>query len=257
MYQILIVDDEMEIRNGIANYFPWHELGFHIAATCSDGEEAIRILQDAHIDIVLTDIIMRNMSGLELAEYIHTHMGHVLVYVLSGFPEFAYAQQAMKLGVRQFIVKPTKYQELYSVFSALKKELDAARVPAGDGGGVSPGAGADDDHYAELVAQTKRFMRENLDTATLERAAQHVHMNPSYLSNIFRITTGVCFSDYLQTLRMSKAVELLRDAKRSVLEISQSVGYTSSNNFARAFKNKYGATPSEYRYRLRDENAGK
>lgn len=247
MYQILIADDEVEIRNGIARYFPWNELGFNIAALCSDGEEALERINAMHIDIVLTDIVMQKMGGLELAQYIHQNKLPILVYVLSGFPEFSYAQQAIKFGVKQFIVKPTKYQELYAVFSSLKSELDASRLPVESLKELDK----DRSYYAGLIRAIKQFLQENLDQATLERAAQHVHMNSAYLSSIFRLTTGICFSDYLQKLRMQKATEMLRNPTSTIVDISQAVGYTSSNNFTRAFKGVYGLTPSEYRFRLR------
>lgn len=245
MYQILIVDDEIELRNGLANYFPWNDLGFRICASCSDGHEACRILETQKIDVLLTDIVMPNMDGLALTAFIRERKLPVVVYFLSGYQEFEYAKRALELGVRQFIVKPTKYSELYKIFSALKEELDQA-----DGlreASIQHKPDTQQQYYIEIIDKVKAFVKDNLQDVTLEKAAATVHLSPAYLSHVFKFKTDITLSDYILNKRLSRAKELLKDSGIRITQISESLGYSNPNNFTRAFKSMYNLTPTEYR----------
>jgi len=244
MYKLIIVDDESEICNGLCNYFPWGELGFEIVAQLENGLQAWKFIQNNPIDVMLCDIKMPFMNGLELAKEIHTHNIKIKVLLLSGYREFDYAREALRYNVCDYITKPAKYDELIKVFSKIKKELDCALL--------KPDASSDEltngcNHNKKIIQTIRNYIQENFQTANLEEAAQLVHMNPFYLSKFFKDKTGENFSDYLINIRMKQAARLLTDISYKTYEISEQVGYSNPKNFTRTFKKFFGKTPKEFR----------
>ncbi len=124
MYQLVIVDDEYTIRTGMCNYIDWEAMGFSVAADFEDGKETIAYLEDHHTDVVLTDIEMAEVSGLELARYIKERQLPCKVIILSGYREFEYARKAIEYGVEHYILKPIRMDELQGVFADVKGKLD-------------------------------------------------------------------------------------------------------------------------------------
>ncbi|TLS49003.1 response regulator [Paenibacillus antri] len=127
-YRILIVDDDEEVRNGLAEIVDWKSCGFQVAAVLKDGEEAIRYLQDARVDVVLSDIRMTFVSGLHLAKHIYEHRIPAKVVLISGYQEFELAKEALRYNVQDYLLKPTDLDEVYKVFRGLKEQLDQERL---------------------------------------------------------------------------------------------------------------------------------
>ena len=244
MYKLIVVDDESEIREGLCNFFPWDHLGFEIKAQFGDGRQALEYLLSHPIDVMLCDIKMPFMTGLELANELHLRKSTVKIVLLSGYQEFDYAREALRYGVREYIVKPTKYDELIKVFSKIKEELDLDQAKQ-ESYAAEPIAGSN--YNEKVIATIKLYIQQNYQTANLEEAAQLVHMNPFYLSKFFKDKTGKNFSDFLLAVRMKKAAELLSDISYKTYEISEQVGYSNPKNFTRTFKKFFGKTPKEFR----------
>lgn len=245
MYKLLIVDDEYEIRTGLANYFPWNQIGFEVVGLAEDGAAAYDFIKTRPVDVLLCDIRMPVISGIDLAKELHQNHVPIKIILLSGYREFEYAQKAMEYGVRNYIVKPTKYAEVVQVFSELKEELDASS--AGNEKKWNESAPLTARSQSQIVDCIRDYVRKNYATATLEDSARLVYMNPFYLSKYFKQKTGENFSDYLTRVKMQKAAELLKGFEYKTYEVSTMTGYTNPKNFARAFKKFYGCTPREYR----------
>ncbi|WP_094550641.1 response regulator transcription factor [Petroclostridium xylanilyticum] len=253
MYKIMIVDDEYEIRNGLCNYFPWNEIGFEVAIQAENGKQALEYLQKYHIDIILCDIMMPTMTGIELAKKIYDEKWQVKIIFLSGYRDFEYAQQALSYGVKSYIVKPTKYDELFKTFSNLKTELDLEHSEKFNNENSKTDCvrnGETDislNFHDKIISTIKSHVKKHYKDVTLENIAELVHMNPYYLSKFFKQKTGQNFSDYVITVKMKKAAELLDDINYKTYEISDMVGYSSPKNFTRTFKKYFGMSPREYR----------
>ncbi|WP_248924700.1 response regulator [Paenibacillus hamazuiensis] len=116
MYRILLVDDEYETRNGLSHYFPWSEIGFHIAAQKENGKEALEYMEWHPVDVLLSDIRMPIMSGLELAKAVMLRKWPTKIILLTGHKDFEYARQAVNLGASRFITKPSSFEEIRDVF---------------------------------------------------------------------------------------------------------------------------------------------
>ncbi len=236
MHRLLLVDDEKETRLGLRNYFPWREIGFEIAGEAENGVDALAILESEHIDVILSDIRMPVMDGLDLAHEIFSKRLPVKIVFLSGHREFEYAQKALLYGVKNYIVKPTRYDELVDTFKKLNAELQATNVHKTENTG---------EH--KVVTTVRQYIQRNLATASLEEAAEQVFMTPQYLSKFIKDKTGHNYSELLLARRMEKAKELLEDLRYKIYQVSEMVGYTNSKNFTRAFHKYYGKPPRDWR----------
>ena len=127
MYKVFLVEDEIVIREGIKNKIDWTGNGYEFCGEASDGELAYPMIQKCKPDIVITDIKMPFMDGLELSTLLRKEMPWIEIIILSGFAEFEYAQKAISLGVAQFLSKPINSEELLSEVDKVAKKLDRRR----------------------------------------------------------------------------------------------------------------------------------
>lgn len=242
MYEMIVVDDEAELREGISNYFPWESLNIRVTGIFENGKTAFSYIKTHPVDIVLTDIRMPLMGGLELIERAKAVSPKTVYVILSGYREFEYAKKGLLLGVKDYILKPTKYSQIYEVFSRITAELDHAEA----------GRRREEkmpDAENSVISGVKKYVRTHYAHATLESAAEFVHLNPYYLSTVFRQQTGEKFSDYVLRVRMEAAVALIERGNESVKAVAEAVGYTNPNSFTRAFRQYYQCNPKEYRRR--------
>ncbi len=247
MYRLLVADDEYEIRNGLCKFFPWNEIGFEVVGQAENGKLALDFLKDHAVDVILCDIMMPVMTGLDLAKALNENKSKTRVIFFSGYKDFDYAQKALEYGVNSYILKSTNYNELIRVFSKVKRDLDednnAPSLPH-----VSTTLTQGEMNFNEkVIFMIKQYVNENYKDVTLEDLTKLVHMNPDYISRFFKQKTDQNFSDYLIEVRMKKAAELLEDIRYKTYEISDMVGYSNSFNFTRSFKSYFGMSPREYR----------
>ncbi len=247
MYRLLVADDEYEIRNGLCRFFPWNEIGFEVVGQAENGKLALDFLKDHSADVILCDIMMPVMTGLDLAKSLHDSKSKVKVIFFSGYKDFDYAQKALEYGVNSYILKSTNYNELIRVFTKVKSDLDDEHNTHSPIGTSNPQAQNEMNFNEKIIFIIKKYVNEHYKDVTLEDLTKQVHMNPDYISRFFKQKTDQNFSDYLIEVRMKKAAELLDDIRYKTYEISDMVGYSNSFNFTRMFKSYYGMSPREYR----------
>ncbi len=127
-YTILIVDDEEVIREGLKQVVSWETLGYHISGAVPSGEEALRFLERNPVDVVLADIRMPRISGIELARLVKLNYPDTRVIILSGYDNFSYAQNAIRYGVYHYLLKPCAEEEIIEVFTRLHGEIDRIKA---------------------------------------------------------------------------------------------------------------------------------
>ena len=132
MLKVFVVDDEIVIREGIRNCFPWEENGYQLVGEAPDGEIALSMLQDIKPDILITDIKMPFMDGLVLCRKITQTMPWVHVVILSGYDDFSYAKEAISLGVREYLLKPVSAYDLGQVLERISQSIDEERRQQAD-----------------------------------------------------------------------------------------------------------------------------
>ena len=124
MYKLILVDDEEDVREGLLDEIAWKEHGFDVVDKAENGREATELIERYHPDVVVTDIHMPFMNGLELAEWIRNHYPHTKIIILTGFDEFEYAQKAIKMQIDEYVLKPFSSKELVDVLLKVKDKLD-------------------------------------------------------------------------------------------------------------------------------------
>ena len=240
MYKIFIVDDEAEIRNGLCNFFPWSSIGFEVAGQADNGQKAYEMLQTQHVDVLLCDIVMPVLSGLDLAKRLYEEKKPIWIIFMSAYADFQYAKEALDYGVKSYFLKSMRYDELIQTLTKIKAELDKAKREISE----------DTDTFSyndKIIHHMKQFAKSDFAHVKMEIIAHELNLSADYLSKFFKKYTGSSFSDYVKKVRMNKAAELLRDIRYNVYEISKLVGYSNQFNFTRAFKSYYNKTPLEYR----------
>ncbi len=247
MYRLLVVDDEFEIRNGLCKFFPWNEIGFDVVGQAENGKAALDFIYSNSVDVILCDVAMPVMTGLDLARELNSSKCKYRIVFLSGYKDFEFAQKALEYGAKNYILKSTNYNELIRVFSKVKAELDEEGSHKKTNEKKANKSETEMNFNEKIISVIKSYVESNFREVTLEDLTNQVHMNPDYISKFFKQKTGQNFSDYLIEVRMKKAAELLDDIRYKTYEISDMVGYSNSFNFTRTFKNYYGMSPREYR----------
>ena len=239
MYSLIIVDDELKIREGIANLFPWKDNGFEVTGLFSNGASALEYVKNHRVDVVLTDIQMPVMNGLELSRHLAEEFPGMIHVFLTGYQDFQYMRTAIQNHAADYLLKPIKYEELYTCFETIRQTLDKRyhHIPAEN----------NSSYYGQIIARVCDYLKENYRCATLEEASSRVNLSPNYLSKIFKQKSGVGFAEYLNDVRMKKAAELLLDISYKHYEIADRIGYDNPKNFSRAFRQYYHMSPREFR----------
>jgi two-component system, response regulator YesN len=237
MYKLIIIDDEQKILDGMVNLFPWGKIGFKVVGSFVRAAAAFNYLSDHPVDVVLTDIEIPDLSGLDLSRML-SEKKNIKVVIFSSYQNFNYLREAIQNSVKDYLLKPVKYEELVTCFEKIRIELDAERQATDE---------MPKTYYDRILDDVKRYLREHYQDATLEKAAGKVNLSPAYLSRIFKEKNGLGFSDTLTEIRMQKAKEMLNDIKYKQYEIAYYLGYDNPKNFSRAFSTYFHMSPSEYR----------
>ena len=122
MLRLMIVDDEQIIREALSEMVDYQSIGYELVATAKNGMEALDTIRDEYPDVVVTDIRMPFINGLELIDRSRKSDSNITFVLLSGYGEFEYAKEAMKYGVRHYLLKPTDKRELIETLIAIRQE---------------------------------------------------------------------------------------------------------------------------------------
>ncbi|MFV0504368.1 MAG: response regulator [Lachnospirales bacterium] len=235
MYNLVIVDDENKIAEGIANLFPWEDLGFKVNYFI-DSEKALKYILANDVDVVLSDIEMPKINGIELCEKIKDK--DIIVVFLSSYQEYDYFRWAIKYKVEDYLIKPLKSSDIIATFGSIKEKLDRKN---------KINVQKPKPYYEQIIEKVNEYISENYKNASLDEASEVVNLSPNYISRILKDRAEYSFSEFLMKVRMEKAKELLNDFKYKSYDIAYYIGYDNPKNFSRAFKAYYGITPNEYR----------
>lgn len=237
--KIIIIDDEPKIRKGLGKILNMHP-GWTVLDTFTEGESAIRFLAENQVDVVITDIHMPGMTGLDMIARIKESNKKLSFVILSGYGRFEYAQRAIDLGVKKFIMKPTSPEEVTQALEQIESELTDR----------APSALAQKPTNNLVIMRAKEYIDLNYRKKfTLTDMANALYISPNYLSDLFKKHTGMKFSDYLLEVRMEKSKEYLMDIHYKVGDISALVGFSDARYFSSTFRKRYGMSPLEFRNR--------
>lgn len=264
MYKVMIVDDEPIIVEGLSRSIAWDKWNCKIVATAHDGLEGKKSIEKYRPDIVFMDINMPEMDGLSMIAAIKSQFPNLQVCVLTGFRDFEYAREAIRLGVTRFLLKPSNMDELEEAIEAmcsnLKKkgitgdEVEPEEIPAENEDDQDQ---ADEDGKKEsasssfIVKNALAYIEENYtQKLTLGEVAEKTYVSQWHLSKLLNRHTGQSFSDILNHVRIEHAKELLKDPSLRIGDISEQVGFLDLAHFSRVFKKQESVSANEYRNQI-------
>ena len=251
MYKLLIVDDEPLIRKGISKLIDHDELAVGSIFEAADGISALRIVNNEKPDIVLTDINMPSMDGLEFAKKAREAHPGIKIAVITGYDYFDYAVTALKTGVDDYVLKPVSKEDITNILKKLIGKLSRERADMevrktyeklAD---IKESSDKGTDYRSEILeVMGKRFGESDFSLKVL---AGEVALSPGYLSTLFKDIFGITFHEYLTVERLERAKILILSTGLKNYEIAEQVGFEDPNYFSTAFKKRFGLSPSKYR----------
>ena len=243
--RVLLVDDEIIIREGFKRLFDWEAHDCQVVGEAADGMEALAQIDSLSPDIVIMDINIPIMNGLKVIQLSRIKHPEIAFVIVSGYDDFAYCREALRLQITDYILKPVDYEEFGSCIDNLKISLFKQRVAAEE-----PAA-----QEERTINGLTRYLQEHLaEEVSLSVLAEQFHLNPQYISQLFKNEIGVGFLTYLTNIRMEKAKKLLLSTSLSIAEVAEQSGYGDYRVFTKVFKKTEGSTPSQYRRDFLENN---
>jgi len=243
-FTYLVAEDEQRMRDYLSRKVG--ELDPHLVSVgvASDGEETLEMVESRLPDLLLTDIKMPLLSGLELVQRIRSSNPDLRIIIVSGYSEFEYARRAIELGVDEYILKPVDGEGLKAALRRVRIKLEASSRQVESEFGLGTPAGE-----TELVSAIGLYLQENYrHPYSLERLAAHFGCKAAYLLRLYRRATGSTPTRDLIRLRIEKAKRLLVGHPHlEVKQVAAAVGYDDPLYFSRLFKRETGINPSGFK----------
>lgn len=240
MYGMIIADDEDIVRRGLCKNVKWAKYGFEVVGEACNGQETMKLVRKLRPQLLLTDIRMPDMLGLDVLKQIKGEQLDTQVVMLSAYDLFDYAREALMYGAVGYLLKPLEESELDMVMEKVQENIKHKKLS-----GVKQTSVEREIDSIELVRQY--VIDHYAEALTLKDLATMFYMPATYLSSKFKSKTGCNFVDFLVDIRMKKAKELLLYSDRRIPEIASMVGYDDYTYFCKVFKKTTGYTPLAYR----------
>lgn len=238
MYKVVLIDDEEMILKGLSQVVDWERYNCHIVGTADDGVCGLKLIQEKDPDIIFTDIRMPNKDGLEMLEEIKTLIKSKQVTIMTGFRDLEYAQQAIKLGITRYLLKPSQIEEIEEAIMCMVERLEE----------MNGKNQQKTDNY--LVNSVLSYIEEHYnDKVTLAEIADKYFVSVWHLSKLINKYCDKNFRDLLNEVRMKYAKQFLLENNAKVYEVSERVGIMDITYFSKVFKKYTDMTPNEYRRR--------
>lgn len=235
--RVLLVDDEIMIREGFKRLFDWEAHDCEVIGEAADGVQALAQIDELRPDIAIMDINIPIMNGLEVIRRSRAKYPDMAFIIVSGYDDFSYCRQALRMQITDYILKPVDYEEFGDCIDRLKISI-FERNTKGE---------AEKGEERPISAITRYLQTHLAEEISLNTLADEFHLNPQYISQLFKNEIGVNFLTYLTNIRMERAKKLLLSTGLSITEIAEQVGYGDYRVFTKVFKKAESVTPSKYR----------
>ena len=245
--RVLLVDDEIMIREGFKRLFDWEAHDCEVVGEAADGMEALTRIDTLCPDLVIMDINIPILSGLKVIQLSRIRHPDTAFVIVSGYDDFSYCREALRLQITDYILKPVNYEEFGTCIDNLKLFRFERRIAAAD---------ESEAREERAITGLTRYVQAHLaEEVSLSVLAEEFHLNAQYISQLFKNEIGVGFLAYLTNIRMEHAKKLLLSTSLSIAEVAERSGYGDYRVFTKAFKKSEGVTPSQYRRDFLDSSA--
>lgn len=248
MYKALIIDDEKSSRLLISKLGRWNEYGIEPPFTATNGADGLTMIKNHHPNIVFVDMKMPIMDGNDFLKIASVNYPSIKYIVISGYDEFFYAKTALQTKVIDYLLKPISGKELNDVIALAVSELNNGTTDGTTTSQMKDIKQSESYNTAEIPEIIKNYLVENYtNEINLNDISDKYYFTKEYLSKLFKKSYGIGIYEYVLSLRMRRAKELLLCDDMQIQQISDLLGYSNSNYFSKAFKNYYYVSPSEFR----------
>jgi len=254
MFSLLIVDDEAIVRTGIKNLIDFESLNISNVLEAVNGLQALEIVKSNEIDIVLADINMPKMNGLDFAKNAKEFDKNILIALVTGYDYFDYAVSALRYGVDEYILKPVSKKDIEKVLKKMIDKLKDKKIKSEIEtiSNQKEKEMTDEYSYKDKIEQiiTDKISDSSFSLGIL---SNEVNLSQSYLSRIFKQYFGLPFRDYVIRERIEKSKILLLSSQMKIYEICDAVGFEDPNYFSATFKKTTGYSPNGYRKHVQND----
>lgn len=250
MSVVLIVEDELLELEFLKSIVEEILLPEDTILTCESGIQAVKLAKQYRPDIIVMDILIPEIDGLQALQEIKKFLPHVCVMILSAYSDFSYAQKAIRLRVQEYLLKPIKP----SAFKQAFRELLATVAECQEHTKEEIADIQIDQIY--FIEKSLKYIHENFkQKLPLQLVSAYVFVNPQYFSRIFKKEVGVNYIDYVNNLKIEYACKLLETTNYPAYRISSECGFADPSYFNRVFVQQMNMTPKAYRRKYLCEGA--
>lgn len=254
MLKVLIVEDEDIIRKGLVYTIDWLSMNCVVVADAKDGEEGLEKILEIKPDVVITDIRMPKMDGIEMVRRAQKEVEFKSL-ILTSYAEFDYAKQALRLGAFEYLLKPVDEETITKTILALETEINKSKkgetiVEDSNHAGIH----MDFNYYIKLDESENRYVAKAIQTIqkdfdkriSIDSIAEELGVSNSYLSRKFKEITGHSFLTLLNGYRIQEAIGLLNSGRYRVYEVSDKTGFSDYKHFCSVFKKYTLMSPTRF-----------
>ena len=244
MWKVVAADDEAYIREALKKLINWEKMNCNLIDVVNDGQELINTIEMEEPDIVITDIQMPEVNGIDVCKYLYETYPDIQVIILTAYADFSYAKSAIKYSICDYVLKvsimdelPEAIEKAIGNLNQLRKEIEKNPL-----------------EQLSLIQQIDQYIEQNFkNKIALDDIAEALHINSSYLSRVYKLKKGKNLFDTILNLRIEAAKDYLINTDKRTYEISELVGVEDSSYFSKMFKKITGMSPKEYRKQERNE----
>jgi len=245
MYKVVLIDDESIIVEGLKSVIDWKKYGCEVVDTAFNAAQGTKVIRKHSPSILFTDIKMPDMDGLSMLAGLKSEYPDMQVAVLTGFRNFEYGQQAVRLGVARLLLKPCPMNELEEALSTM---VDNLKELEGEEGTDSQLNDSENSANSFIVRQAVLYIEEHYkEKITLQDVADYCYVSQWHLSKLLNKHMDRSFYNLVNEARITVAKKLLEDPSLRVCDISDMVGYADTGHFSRVFKKVVGVSANAYR----------
>lgn len=244
-YTVVAAEDEALLLENLIRKITATNLGFAVVGIAQTGQDAYELIREHTPDLLVTDIKMPVMSGIQLIEKVKNHYPHTKFIITSGFSDFEYARSAIHFQVSDYLLKPIDPDELYKALKNVKNQLEVTQKEYADI--FNPEMTR---NTPETIAKAlKEYLVHNFSQdINLNLIAKNMNYSSSYLTKIFQQTYDTTPSKYITSLRITRAKHYLtHNPELSIRQVGELAGYPDQSYFSRIFKKQMGVSPFDFR----------
>jgi two-component system, response regulator YesN len=257
MIKVMVVDDDHLVRKGFITMMPWREHNLEVVGEAGNGKKALEFLENNQVDLLITDLAMPVMSGIDLMRCVKEQYKDIKMVVLTFHQDFELIQEALRLGALDYITKVELEHEqmdevLRRIVGKMKEQNIRTRDTKVEIRGNSSFAEDDEGPYSTEVKasiwKAVEIIHQEFQTELLlPDIAKRVTMSRSYFSRCFRDIAGKTYNDYIREVRVNHAKVMLRQTGKTIGWIATQAGYPNEKYFSKVFRELTGMLPGEFR----------